>query len=204
MDKVDIVPDDEKATGGAGGGEASDDDSEKAESNDDKSQEGQKAEEGKEITDQGELKVDEDKESFEWVAKDPESMKGKSFYVEVTGKAKTDADYSKYEKDDKATVPNVAKLTVDGDSMDSNEVKTEIPKEDSKKEEPQKDNPKEDPKEDPQERPKDNPKEDPQEQPKDQPQAPSAKGNGAKPVPNTGGDGNFIDKIAQTFYNIFK
>ena len=200
MDKVDIVPDDEKATGGAGGGEASDDDSEKAESNDDKSQEGQKAEEGKEITDQGELKVDEDKESFEWVAKDPESMKGKSFYVEVTGKAKTDADYSKYEKDDKATVPNVAKLTVDGDSMDSNEVKTEIPKEDPKKEEPQKDNPKKDPKEDPQEQPKDNPKKDPQEQP----QAPSAKGNGAKPVPNTGGDGNFIDKIAQTFYNIFK
>ena len=204
MDKVDIVPDDEKATGGAGGGEASDDDSEKAESNDDKSQEGQKAEEGKEITDQGELKVDEDKESFEWVAKDPESMKGKSFYVEVTGKAKTDADYSKYEKDDKATVPNVAKLTVDGDSMDSNEVKTEIPKEDPKKEEPQKDNPKEDPKkEEPQkDDPKANPeKEEPQ---KEQPQAPSAKGNGAKPVPNTGGDGSFIDKIAQTFYNIFK
>ena len=130
------------------------------------------------------MKVDEDKETFEWVAKDPKSMRGKSFYVEVTGKAKTDGDYSKYEKDGKATVPNVAKLTVDGDSMDSNEVKTEIPNEEKPKPEPKKEDPKQDP---------ENPA-----------PAPSGSGNGGKPIPNTGGENGFFDKIAQTFYNVFK
>ena len=139
------------------------------------------------------MKVDDDKESFEWVAKDPESMKGKKFYVEVSGKAKTDGDYSKYEKDGKATVPNVAKLTVDGDDMDSNEVKTEIPKDEEK--------PKEEPKEEPK---KDEPQQDPKQDIEKPQVAPSGSGNGGKPVPNTGGDGNFLDRVAQTFYNIFK
>ena len=189
------------AEGGKGGDaksdEQSDDSKNKAQSDDAKtdekskdaqSDEGQEAKKGKEITDQGELKVDEDKESFEWVAKDPQSMKGKKFYVEVTGKAKTDADYSKYEKDDVATVPNVAKLTVDDEDMDSNEVKTLIPKEEKPKPEPKKEEPQ---------------KPEPQ-KPEPKPEAPQAQGGGEKPIPNTGGDGNFIDKVAQTFYNIFK
>ena len=184
------------AEGGKGGDaksdEKSDDSKDKAQSddaktdkksNDAQSDEGQEAKKGKEITDQGELKVDEDKESFEWVAKDPQSMKGKKFYVEVTGKAKTDADYSKYEKDDVATVPNVAKLTVDDEDMDSNEVKTLIPKEEKPKPEPKKEEP---------------------QKPEPKPEAPQSQGGGEKPIPNTGGDGNFIDKVAQTFYNIFK
>ena len=211
----------EEATGGAGGEEKSTDDatsdeektddeateddaktdeksddaktdekSDDAKSDDAKSEEGKEAVKGKEITDQGELKVDEDKETFEWVAKDPKSMRGKSFYVEVTGKAKTDGDYSKYEKDGKATIPNVAKLTVDGDSMDSNEVKTEIPNEEKPKPEPK-------PK-------KEDPKQDPKQDPENPAPAPNGSGNGGKPIPNTGGENGFFDKIAQTFYNVFK
>ena len=183
------------AEGGKGGDAKSDDKSEDAKtdnksddkaSTDNQSQEGQEAKKGKDITDQGELKVDEDKETFEWVAKDPKSMRGQKFYVEVTGKAKTDADYSKYEKDGEATVPNVAKLTIDDEDLDSNEVKTVIPKEE--KPEPKKPEPK-----------KPEPK-----KPEPKPEAPQSQGGGEKPIPNTGGDGNFIDKITQTFYNLFK
>ena len=168
---------------------------------------------GEDITDQGELKVDEDKETFEWVAKDPAKMKGKKFYVEVSGKAKTDADYSEYEKGDKAVVPNVAKLTIDGEDLDSNEVKTEIPKdpekEDPEKEEPEKEEPKKDePKETPQ---KPEPKETPQnpEQPgtgesKPEPQAPASQGNAQKSIPNTGSETGFFDKVSQKLYNLFR
>ena len=64
-----------------------------------------------------------------------------------------------------------------------NEVKTLIPKEEKPKPEPKKEEP---------------------QKPEPKPEAPQAQGSGEKPIPNTGGDGNFIDKVTQTFYNIFK
>lgn len=45
----------------------------------------------KDITKEGTLKVDEEKEIYEWTAKDPKALQGKEIFVEVKAKVKKDA-----------------------------------------------------------------------------------------------------------------
>ena len=167
------------------------------------------------------MTVDEDKESFNWKAKDPKSLKGKKVYIEVNGKIKEDADLSKYEKDGKALIPNVSKMKLDDDETESNKVLTGVPEKEDPKEETPKEDPKdpddggegenppekEQPKEDtPKE--KEQPKEDtPKEVTKDKEPSkdtPDNKGESQKEIPNTGSKSSVFDRISQSIFNAFK
>ena len=97
------------------------------------------------VTDQGDLKLDKDNESFTWTAKDPKKFAGKKVTVVIGSTIKKDA---------KGQIDNVIKLKEDDKSTDSNKVTTTL-KEDPK---PQEDVPvppeKEDPKDPEPEQPK--------------------------------------------------
>ncbi|HEC2218277.1 TPA: hypothetical protein R1956_002640, partial [Staphylococcus delphini] len=56
----------------------------------------------KDITKEGTLKVDEEKEIYEWTAKDPKALQGKEIFVEVKAKVKKDAKLDKYTAQDVA------------------------------------------------------------------------------------------------------
>lgn len=78
---------------------------------------------GKDITDQGNLKLDKDNESFTWEAKDPSKFAGKKVTVVINSKVK---------KDSTGDIKNVIKLHEDDKTTDSNEV-VSTPEEEPKK-----------------------------------------------------------------------
>ena len=156
------------------------------------------------ITKEGDLTVDEDKESFNWKAKDPKSLKGKKVYIEVNGEIKDDADLSKYEKDGKALIPNVSKMKLDEDETESNKVLTGVPE----KEEPPKEDPKDpdDGGEGENEKPpeKEQPKEEVTKDKEPSKETPDNKGESQKEIPNTGSKSSVFDRISQSIFNVFK
>ncbi|HGO5507894.1 TPA: LPXTG cell wall anchor domain-containing protein, partial [Staphylococcus pseudintermedius] len=76
----------------------------------------------KDITKEGTLKVDEEKEIYEWTAKDPKSLQGKEIYVEVKAKVKKDAKLDKYTVQEVASIPNIADLIINDKDLKSNKV----------------------------------------------------------------------------------
>lgn len=50
------------------------------------------------ITKQGVLKVNEDYENFEWIANNPNELRGKTLYLVLNGTTKKDANYNKIYK----------------------------------------------------------------------------------------------------------
>lgn len=86
----------------------------------------------KEITSQGTLKVDKDKEKVTWTAKKPTDFFGKSFYMIVDAKVKTNADLTKYKKGNDYVVPNVAHMIVNGKDTKTKQVDIHIPIPDKK------------------------------------------------------------------------
>lgn len=124
---------------------------------------------GKDITDQGTLKLDKDNESFTWEAKDPSKFAGKKVTVVINSKVK---------KDSTGDIKNVIKLHEDDKTTDSNEV-VSTPEKEPKKDEVTPTPPK---KEDPKTPEKPQPKEQPKEQPKSTVQKVD------KDLPSTGSD----------------
>lgn len=76
----------------------------------------------KDITKEGTLKVDEEKEIYEWTAKDPKAFQGKEIFVEVKAKVKKDAKLDKYTAQDVASIPNIADLIINDKDLKSNKV----------------------------------------------------------------------------------
>ncbi|HEC2188624.1 TPA: isopeptide-forming domain-containing fimbrial protein [Staphylococcus delphini] len=76
----------------------------------------------KDITKEGTLKVDEEKEIYEWTAKDPKALQGKEIFVEVKAKVKKDAKLDKYTAQDVASIPNIADLIINDKDLKSNKV----------------------------------------------------------------------------------
>lgn len=83
----------------------------------------------KDITDQGTLELDKDKDTFTWTAKNPTSLLGKTVHVDIDAKVKQGTDLSKYktnEKDSDGNViysmPNTGHLVMDGEDTPTNEV----------------------------------------------------------------------------------
>lgn len=92
---------------------------------------------GQDVTDQGDLKLDKDNESFTWTAKDPKKFAGKKVTVVIGSTIKKDA---------KGQIDNVIQLKEDDKTTDSNKVTTTL-KEDPKPQEeapipPKKEDPK--------------------------------------------------------------
>ncbi|MFC0492744.1 fimbrial isopeptide formation D2 domain [Listeria grayi] len=81
----------------------------------------------KEITDQGTLQVDKNKEKVTWTAKKPTDFFGKSFYMIVDAKVKTNADLSKYKKGKEYVIPNDAHMLVNGKDTKTKQVDIHIP-----------------------------------------------------------------------------
>lgn len=96
----------------------------------------------KDITDQGALQVDQNKEKVTWTPKTPNAFFGKSFYMIIDAKVKADADLTPYKKGDSAVIPNVDSLIVNGKEHKSNKVDIVVPI-------PKKPTPKPDPKPEP-------------------------------------------------------
>lgn len=84
---------------------------------------------GKDITDQGKISVDEKTQKITWSANEPNKLKEKQLFVYIKGKLK-DADFSKY-VDDKGNIliPNVAQLVINKEAINSNKVNVTTPQE---------------------------------------------------------------------------
>lgn len=81
----------------------------------------------KEITSQGTIQVDQDKEKVIWTAKNPNDFFGKSFYMVVDAKVKTNADLTKYKKGKEYVIPNIAHMLVNGKDTKTKQVDIHIP-----------------------------------------------------------------------------
>lgn len=74
------------------------------------------------ITKQGVLKVNEDYENFEWIANNPNELRGKTLYLVLNGTTKKDANYKKYTSDKDTLISNVAKEQINSQELTSNKV----------------------------------------------------------------------------------
>lgn len=74
------------------------------------------------ITKQGVLKVNEDYENFEWIANNPNEIRGKTLYLVLNGTTKKDANYKKYTSDKGTLISNVAKEQINSQELTSNKV----------------------------------------------------------------------------------
>lgn len=84
---------------------------------------------GKDITDQGKLDFDKEKDTFTWKANNPTSLLGKTVHVDIDAKVKPGTDLSKYKTDEKDengnviySMPNTGHLVMDGEDTPTNEV----------------------------------------------------------------------------------
>ncbi|MGV2929319.1 isopeptide-forming domain-containing fimbrial protein [Macrococcus capreoli] len=94
---------------------------------------------GKDITAEGTLTIDKEKEIISWKAKDASKFAGQKLVLEVVAQVKKDADLSKYtDKDGKVTIPNTANVIVDGTTTPSDKVDVTVPKEAPKPKDPSK------------------------------------------------------------------
>lgn len=87
----------------------------------------------KDITDQGELKLDKDKDTFTWKAKDPAKLLGQNVHVDIDAKVKPGTDLSKYKTNEKDSdgntiysMPNTGHLVLDGEDTPTNEVPIKV------------------------------------------------------------------------------
>lgn len=88
---------------------------------------------GKDITAEGTLTIDKEKEIISWKAKDPTKYSGQKLVLEVVAQVKKDADLSKYsDKDGNIVIPNTANVIVDGTTTLSDKVDVTVPKDPSK------------------------------------------------------------------------
>ncbi|WJP96721.1 isopeptide-forming domain-containing fimbrial protein [Macrococcus bovicus] len=83
--------------------------------------------EGKDITNQGDLAIDEEKEVIIWTAKDAKAYAGQTLKLVIDSQVKADADLKDYTADGKTVIPNTAKVTVDDKSTDSDKVDVIVP-----------------------------------------------------------------------------
>ncbi|EUJ33139.1 hypothetical protein MFLO_04330 [Listeria floridensis FSL S10-1187] len=84
-------------------------------------------EKDKDITEEGTLTVDVEKNSFSWSPTDTEDFSGKSFYVLIDASVKKDSDLSKYKKEGVYVIPNKAYLSLNEDKQETNQVTTLVP-----------------------------------------------------------------------------
>ncbi|TDM35553.1 isopeptide-forming domain-containing fimbrial protein, partial [Macrococcoides canis] len=88
---------------------------------------------GKDITAEGTLTIDKEKEIISWKAKEPAKYAGQKLVLEVVAQVKKDADLSKYtDKDGNIVIPNTANVIVDGTTTPSDKVDVTVPKDPSK------------------------------------------------------------------------
>ncbi|UJS29058.1 isopeptide-forming domain-containing fimbrial protein (plasmid) [Macrococcoides canis] len=88
---------------------------------------------GKDITAEGTLSIDKEKEIISWKAKEPSKYSGQKLVLEVVAQVKKDADLSKYtDKDGNIVIPNTANVIVDGTTTPSDKVDVTVPKDPSK------------------------------------------------------------------------
>ncbi|CAM3196926.1 fimbrial isopeptide formation D2 domain-containing protein [Lactobacillus bombicola] len=78
---------------------------------------------GTNITNDGNLVINDTDESWTWTAKEPAKYSGKKLYAAVAANIKLNADLSSY-SDHK--IPNVGHLQINGKDTPTNEVKTEL------------------------------------------------------------------------------
>lgn len=161
---------------------------------------------GVDVTNQGDLKLNKDDESFTWTAKDPKKFAGKKVTVVIDSTVKKDA---------KGEIDNVIKMKEDDKGKDSNKVvsvlkekpkKEETPPTPSKPNKPEKETPKEQPKETPKTPEKEQPKT-PETPEKEQPTVKKVD----KDLPSTGSDladfgiiGGFLAAVAGASLAILK
>ncbi|MCG1169231.1 LPXTG cell wall anchor domain-containing protein [Staphylococcus epidermidis] len=74
------------------------------------------------ITNQGRLKVNEEEESFDWVANNPNDLRGKTIYVLVNVKTKKSGDYHNYLSEKGIVISNSAKQQINSNEAISNKV----------------------------------------------------------------------------------
>lgn len=85
---------------------------------------------GNDVSQQGQLMVDQDKESFSWVAAKPSDWYSKTIYAAISAKIKTsgpDADLSNYKKGDYYEVPNYGDMLQNDTDYQSPKVVTRLP-----------------------------------------------------------------------------
>ncbi|QYA34163.1 isopeptide-forming domain-containing fimbrial protein (plasmid) [Macrococcus psychrotolerans] len=88
---------------------------------------------GKDITAEGTLTIDEEKEIITWKAKEPAKYSSQKLLLEVVAQVKKDANLSKYaDKDGNIIIPNTANVIVDGTTTPSDKVDVTVLKDPSK------------------------------------------------------------------------
>ena len=78
---------------------------------------------GNNITNDGQMTMSQEDESFTWTAKDPKKYSGKKIYVAVASNIKEKADLTSY---DNKAIPNVGHMSINGKDTPTNEVKTTL------------------------------------------------------------------------------
>lgn len=77
----------------------------------------------KDVTKEGRLKLDKEKESFTWTAKNPNDFLGKEIRVSILATLKTDMSLEQYLNDSNVPmIPNTGQIVVNGTPTETNEV----------------------------------------------------------------------------------
>ncbi|MEB7800346.1 isopeptide-forming domain-containing fimbrial protein [Staphylococcus xylosus] len=87
---------------------------------------------GNDITKEGALTIDDKKESFVWLAKEPNKFSGKSIKAVINTALKVNADYSKFDKDNKYIIDNKGYTIENDNKIPTNKVIVSTPKTDNK------------------------------------------------------------------------
>ncbi|MFI8542212.1 LPXTG cell wall anchor domain-containing protein [Staphylococcus capitis] len=78
---------------------------------------------GKDVTKEGDLKVDEKNQSFRWTPKKPSDFSEKKLKVTVASQVSSEADLKKWKKDNNTfEIPNTGYLELDGKKLPTNKV----------------------------------------------------------------------------------
>ncbi|WP_240788862.1 peptidase [Staphylococcus sp. RIT622] len=78
---------------------------------------------GKDVTKEGDLKVDEKNQSFRWTPKKPSDFSEKKLKVTVASQVSSEADLKKWKKDNNTfEIPNTGYLELDGKTLPTNKV----------------------------------------------------------------------------------
>ncbi len=78
---------------------------------------------GKDVTKEGDLKVDEKNQSFRWTPKKPSDFSSKKLKVTVASQVSSEADLKKWKKDNNTfEIPNTGYLELDGKTLPTNKV----------------------------------------------------------------------------------
>ena len=75
-----------------------------------------------EITNQGKLTMDEDKNTVKWVPNDISNIYGKTYIMEIDSKIKQNVDLKAYKHDERYIIPNTAQFKINDKTVNSNTV----------------------------------------------------------------------------------